>query len=133
MRVLAGATTMFPDKTRAVGSYSLLPKYIPVPRQPNAYDCGVYVLKYMDYVNPSILGKKNFSVPIWTEVELQEFREQYVYVERILYHSDNYYRYKAIKAVNSATRDARPSTAFQSPYTQLNTTDLELGKLDASK
>ncbi|MED6181506.1 hypothetical protein PIB30_019933 [Stylosanthes scabra] len=118
-------------KTRVVGSHSLLPKYILVPRQPNAYDCGVYVLKYMDYVNPSILGKKNFSVPIWTEAELQEFREQYV--EGILYHDDNYYRYKAIKVANSATRDARPSTALQSPYTQLNTADLVSGKSDASK
>ncbi|MED6178193.1 hypothetical protein PIB30_105262 [Stylosanthes scabra] len=36
MRVLAGAETMFPNKTRAVRSHSLLPKYIPVPKQPNA-------------------------------------------------------------------------------------------------
>ncbi|MED6117399.1 hypothetical protein PIB30_109673 [Stylosanthes scabra] len=36
MRVLAGAKTMFPNKTRAVGSHSLLPKYIPFPKQPNA-------------------------------------------------------------------------------------------------
>ncbi|MED6201600.1 hypothetical protein PIB30_096633, partial [Stylosanthes scabra] len=36
MRVLAGAETMFPNKTRAVGSHSLLPKYIPVPKKPNA-------------------------------------------------------------------------------------------------
>ncbi|MED6123783.1 hypothetical protein PIB30_052672 [Stylosanthes scabra] len=36
MRVRAGAATMFPNKTRAMGSHSLLPKYIPVPRQPNA-------------------------------------------------------------------------------------------------
>ncbi|MED6216548.1 hypothetical protein PIB30_008533 [Stylosanthes scabra] len=100
MRVLAGAETIFPNKTRAVGSHSLLPKYIPVPRQPNAYDCGVYV-KYMDYVNPSILGKRQFSVPIWTEAELQEFREENV--EWILYHGDNYYRYQAIKVANSAT------------------------------
>ncbi|MED6192361.1 hypothetical protein PIB30_009440 [Stylosanthes scabra] len=131
MRVLAGAETMFPNKTRAVGSHSLLPKYIPVPKQPNAYDCGVYVIKYMDYVNPSTLGKRGFSVPIWTEAEFQEFREENV--ERILYHGDNYYRYQAIKAGNSAIRDPKPSTALQSRYTQLKTADLESGKSDASK
>ncbi|MED6131954.1 hypothetical protein PIB30_014856 [Stylosanthes scabra] len=131
MRVLAGAKTMFSNKTRAMGSHSLLPKYIPVPKQPNAYDCGVYVIKYTEYVNPSILGKREFSVPIWTEAELQEFKEQNV--ERILYHDDNYYRYQAIKTANSATRDPKPSTALQSPYTQLNITDLESGKSDASK
>ncbi|MED6111666.1 hypothetical protein PIB30_054433 [Stylosanthes scabra] len=131
MRVLAGAKTMFPNKTRAAGLHSLLPKYIPVPKQPNAYDCGVYVIKYMDYIDPSMLGKRGFSVPIWTKAELQEFREQNV--ERILYHGDNYYRYQAIKAANSATRDPKPSTALQSTYTQLKTADLESGKSDASK
>ncbi|MED6209758.1 hypothetical protein PIB30_057810 [Stylosanthes scabra] len=131
MRVLVGAKTMFPNKTIVVGSHSLLPKYIPVPKQPNAYDCGVYVIKYMEYVNLSILGKRGFTVPIWTEAELQEFREENV--ERILYHGENYYRYQAIKAANSATRDPKPSTALQSLYTQLNTADLESGKSDASK
>ncbi|MED6168611.1 hypothetical protein PIB30_013106 [Stylosanthes scabra] len=63
--------------------------------------------------------------------ELQEFREQNV--ERILYHGNNYYRYQAIKAANSATRDPKPSTALQSPYTQLKTANLESGKSDASK
>ncbi|MED6161277.1 hypothetical protein PIB30_059300 [Stylosanthes scabra] len=131
MWVLARAETMFPNKTRALGLHSLLPKYIPVPRQPNAYDCGVYVIKYMGYVNPSILGKRQFSLPIWTEAELQEFREENV--ERILYHGDNYYMYQAIKVANSATRDLKPSIALQSPYTQLNTADLESEKSDASK
>ncbi|MED6134819.1 hypothetical protein PIB30_040527 [Stylosanthes scabra] len=81
IRVRAGATTIFPNKTRAVA-------------------------------------------------ELQEFREKYV--EHILYHSKNYYRHKAIKALNSVTRQPKPSTALQSPYTQLNTADLESGKSDAS-
>ncbi|MED6154905.1 hypothetical protein PIB30_000406 [Stylosanthes scabra] len=121
---------MFPNKTRAVVSFSLLPKYIPVPRQPNAFDCGVYVLRYMEYVNPVMLGQKKFNVPIWTEAELQQFREKYV--EHILYHGENYYRHKAIKASNSDTRQLKPSTALQSPYTQLNTADLESRKSDAS-
>ncbi|MED6105886.1 hypothetical protein PIB30_000014 [Stylosanthes scabra] len=115
MRVHAGATTLFPNMTKNVGSHSFLAKYIPVPRQPNAHDCGIYVLKYMDIVNPSLLGKRNFTVPVWTEAELQQFREQYT--ERILYHSDNYFRFKTIKASNSVTRKVKPSTALQSPYT----------------
>ncbi|MED6114416.1 hypothetical protein PIB30_080044 [Stylosanthes scabra] len=62
------------------------------------FDCGVYVLKYMDIVNLSLLGKKNFTVPVWVEDELQRFREEFV--ERILYDGDNYYRHQAIKASN---------------------------------
>ncbi|MED6167863.1 hypothetical protein PIB30_006834 [Stylosanthes scabra] len=124
MRVRAGATTLFPNMTKNVGLHSFLAKYILVPRQPNAHDCGIYVLKYMDIVNPSLLGKRNFTVPVWTE-----FREQYV--ECILYHDDTYFRHKAIKASNLVTRHPRRSTALQSPYTQLNTADLESGKSDA--
>ncbi|MED6131294.1 hypothetical protein PIB30_008629 [Stylosanthes scabra] len=57
--------------------------------------------------------------------ELQQFREQYM--ERILYHGDNYFRHKAKKASNPVIRHAKPSTALQSPYTQSNTADLESG------
>ncbi|MED6219781.1 hypothetical protein PIB30_038900 [Stylosanthes scabra] len=96
MRVRAGAETMFPRMTKNMVTHSLFPKYIRVPKQPNAFDCGVYVLKYMDIVNSSQLGKKNFTVLIWTEDELQRFREEFV--ERILYDGDNYYRHQAIKA-----------------------------------
>ncbi|MED6211615.1 hypothetical protein PIB30_075447 [Stylosanthes scabra] len=92
------------------------------------FDCGVYVLKYMDIVNPSLLGKKNFTVPVWAEDELQRFKEEFV--ERILYDDDNYYKHQAIKASNATARHPRPSTALQSPYTQLQSADLELGKLE---
>ncbi|MED6211857.1 hypothetical protein PIB30_077623 [Stylosanthes scabra] len=128
MRVRAGTKTMFPRMTKNMVTHSLFPKYIRVPKQPNAFDCGVYILKYMDIVNPSLLGKKNFTVPVWAEDELQRFREEFV--ERILYDGDNYYRHQAIKALNATVRHPRPSTALQSPYTQLQSADLESGKLE---
>ncbi|MED6224365.1 hypothetical protein PIB30_083249 [Stylosanthes scabra] len=127
MRVRAGAEMMFPRMTRNMVTHSLFPKYISVPKQPNAFDCDVYVLNYMDIVNPSLLGKKNFTVPVWTEDELQRFREEFV--ERILYDGDNYYRHQVIKASNPVTRQPRPSTALQSPYTQLKSADLESRKI----
>ncbi|MED6200088.1 hypothetical protein PIB30_081913 [Stylosanthes scabra] len=127
MRVHARAETMFPRMTRNMVTHFLFPKYVTVPKQPNAFDCDVYVLKYMDIVNPSLLGKKNFNIPVWTEAELQRFREEFV--ERILYDGDNYYRHQAIKASNPVTRQPRPSTTLQSPYTQLKSADLESGKL----
>ncbi|MED6162880.1 hypothetical protein PIB30_074607 [Stylosanthes scabra] len=92
------------------------------------FDCGVYVLKYMDIVNPSLLEKKNFTVPVWAEDELQRFREEFV--ERILYDGDNYYKHQAIRASNATARHPRPSTALQRPSTQLQSTDLESGKLE---
>ncbi|MED6109326.1 hypothetical protein PIB30_032437 [Stylosanthes scabra] len=128
MRVRARAETMFPRMTKNMVTHSLFPKYIRVPKQPNAFDCGVYVPKYMDIVNPSQLGKKNFTVPVWAEDELQRFIEEFV--ERILYDGDNYYRHQAIKASSATTRHPKPSTALQSPYTQLKSADLESGKLE---
>ncbi|MED6141312.1 hypothetical protein PIB30_102163 [Stylosanthes scabra] len=128
MRVRAGAETMFFRMTKNMVTHSLFPKYIRVPKQPNAFDCGVYVLKYMDIVNPSLLEKKNFTVLVWTEDELQSFREEFV--ERILYDGYNYYRHQAIKASNATARHPRPSTALQNPYTQLQLADLESEKLE---
>ncbi|MED6141435.1 hypothetical protein PIB30_103386 [Stylosanthes scabra] len=122
IRVRAGVETMFPRMTRNMATHSLFPKYINVPKQPNAFDCEVYVLKYMDIVNPSLLGKKNFTVPIWTEVQ-RGVRGTH------LYDGDNYYRHQAIKASNPVTRQPRPSITLQSPYTQLKSADLKSGKL----
>ncbi|MED6226441.1 hypothetical protein PIB30_103797, partial [Stylosanthes scabra] len=66
--VYAGGETMFPGPiTRHVGSHSLLPKYVSVPKQPNEFDCGVYVLKYMEIVNPNDLAKRNFKIPVWSK------------------------------------------------------------------
>ncbi|MED6114516.1 hypothetical protein PIB30_080963, partial [Stylosanthes scabra] len=101
MRVRARAETMFPRMTRNM---------------------------YMDIVNPSHLGRKNFNVPVWAEDELQRFREEFV--ERILYDGDNYYRHQAIKASNTTARHPKPSSALQSPYTQMQSADLESGKLE---
>ncbi|MED6141866.1 hypothetical protein PIB30_107702 [Stylosanthes scabra] len=74
------------------------------------FDCGIYVLKYMDIVNPIHLGRKNFNIPVWAEDELQRFREEFV--ERILYDGDNYYRHQAIKASSATARHPKPSTAL---------------------
>ncbi|MED6153932.1 hypothetical protein PIB30_106958, partial [Stylosanthes scabra] len=60
--------------------------------------------------------------------ELQRFREEFV--ERILYDGDNYYMHQAIKASNTPARHPKPSTALQSPYTQMQSADLESGKLE---
>ncbi|MED6208111.1 hypothetical protein PIB30_041983 [Stylosanthes scabra] len=56
----------------------------------NQFDCGVYVLKYMEIVNPNDLAKRNFKIPAWSKEQLEEFREQIV--ERILCDVDNKFR-----------------------------------------
>ncbi|MED6178720.1 hypothetical protein PIB30_110298 [Stylosanthes scabra] len=61
--------------------------------------------------------------------ELQRFREEFV--ERISYDGDNYYRHQAIKASSATARHPKPSTVLQSPYTQMQSADLESGKLES--
>ncbi|MED6178930.1 hypothetical protein PIB30_112186, partial [Stylosanthes scabra] len=73
---------------------------------------------YMDIVNPSHLGRKNFNVPVWAEDELQRFGEEFV--ERILYDGDNYYRHQAIKASNTTARHPKPSTLSRAPTLRCN-------------
>ncbi|MED6143825.1 hypothetical protein PIB30_009636 [Stylosanthes scabra] len=132
MMVYAGAETMFLGPiTPQVASHSLLPKYIHVPKQTNQFDCGVYVLKYLEMVNPTELGKKTYKIPPWSEDERAEFREQIV--EYILLHHDNFYRTKAVEASEPRQRTSRPSRALQSPYMQLNSSDLESGKAKHKK
>ncbi|MED6220889.1 hypothetical protein PIB30_049150 [Stylosanthes scabra] len=112
---------MFPGTiTRHVGSYSLLPKYVTVPKQPNEFECGVYVLKYMEIVNSNDLAKRNFKIPAWSKEQLEEFREQIV--EHIL--CDNEFREMIMEVATPNTRYPRPSRALQSPYIQLPSGDL---------
>ncbi|MED6110037.1 hypothetical protein PIB30_039208 [Stylosanthes scabra] len=38
------------------GSQSLLPKYINIPQQPNDFDCAMFVMKWMELINLTILA-----------------------------------------------------------------------------
>ncbi|MED6147296.1 hypothetical protein PIB30_042903 [Stylosanthes scabra] len=125
MIVYAGGETMFPGPiTTQMASHSLLPKYIRVPKQPNQFDCGVYILKYLEMVNPTELGKKTYKIPPWSE------RRDCQY---ILLHNDKAHRSKAVQASEPKQRASRPSRALQSPYMQLNSSDLESGNAKHKK
>ncbi|MED6225596.1 hypothetical protein PIB30_095134, partial [Stylosanthes scabra] len=111
------------------------------------FDCGGYVLKYMEIVNPNDLAKRNFKIPVWSKEQLEEFREQIVerilcdvdnefremeqleefreqIVERILCDVDNEFREMVMQVANPHARHPRPSRALQSPYIQLDSGDL---------
>ncbi|MED6149980.1 hypothetical protein PIB30_067761, partial [Stylosanthes scabra] len=38
------------------GSLSLLPTYINIPQQPNDFDCAVFVMKWMEMIDPTIVA-----------------------------------------------------------------------------
>ncbi|MED6201328.1 hypothetical protein PIB30_093871 [Stylosanthes scabra] len=65
----AGASSMFKK-----GSHSLLPRYINIPGQPNEFDCTVFVMKWMELIDPTILAgccndNKKYNIEQWTEEE----------------------------------------------------------------
>ncbi|MED6152408.1 hypothetical protein PIB30_091820 [Stylosanthes scabra] len=46
--------------------------YINIPRQPNETDCGVYVMKWMELIDPTVLAncceaKKEYNIEKWAE------------------------------------------------------------------
>ncbi|MED6147874.1 hypothetical protein PIB30_047990 [Stylosanthes scabra] len=90
------------------------------------YDCGVHVLKYLEVVNPIELNKKSYKVPALSQEQFDEYRQEIV--ERILLDNDNFYRVEAVQATVPTHRQSRPSCHLQSPYVQLNSSDIESGK-----
>ncbi|MED6208268.1 hypothetical protein PIB30_043475 [Stylosanthes scabra] len=44
-------------------------------KQPNTWDCGVYVLKWMQMWDPNSLGDEAPPLPHWNNVELSQFRK----------------------------------------------------------
>ncbi|MED6171584.1 hypothetical protein PIB30_042036 [Stylosanthes scabra] len=77
------------------------------PETKRPFDCGVYVLKYMEIVNPNDLAKRNFKVPVWSKKQLEEFREQIV--KRILCDVDDEFCEMVMQVANPHTRHPRPS------------------------
>ncbi|MED6163477.1 hypothetical protein PIB30_080297 [Stylosanthes scabra] len=90
------------------------------------YDYGVHVLKYLEVVNPLELNKKSYKVLAFSQEQLNEYREEIV--ERILLDNDNFYKVEAVQATVPRQRQSRPSCHIQSPFVQLNSSDIESGK-----
>ncbi|MED6177840.1 hypothetical protein PIB30_101797 [Stylosanthes scabra] len=96
------------------GSLSLLPTYINIPQQPNDFDCAVFVMKWMEMIDPTILaGCCTYNIEQWTEK----------IVAKIILSKENSLRAEAIKEAHNM-RLTRPAAALQSPYVQVETPDL---------
>ncbi|MED6162210.1 hypothetical protein PIB30_068288 [Stylosanthes scabra] len=104
------------------GSLSLLPTYINIPQQPNDFDCAIFVMKWMEMIDPTILaGCCTYNIEQWTEPMLLEFRKKIVV--KIILSKENSLRAEAIKEAHNM-RLTRPAAALRSPYVQVETPDL---------
>ncbi|MED6173720.1 hypothetical protein PIB30_062296 [Stylosanthes scabra] len=107
---------------------SWLPKYVKIHEQPNPFDCGTFVMKWMEVLDPTKLdaNKKIYDIEDWTTSEmhekLQEFRNEIV--SEIILSKSN-------KLIEGAIQGAMETTihkhlaALQSPYVQVTMEELK--------
>ncbi|MED6201323.1 hypothetical protein PIB30_093784 [Stylosanthes scabra] len=110
----------------AVGSCSLLPRYVNIPGQPNETDCGVFVMKWMELIDPTGLAasceaNRGYNIDNWGEPKLEEFRKELV--AKIILSKDNEKRLETIRILNDM-RNIRPTAVLRSPYVQVSSADL---------
>ncbi|MED6197812.1 hypothetical protein PIB30_060239 [Stylosanthes scabra] len=104
------------------GSLSLLPTYINIPQQPNDFDCAVFVMKWMEMIDPTILaGCCTYNIEQWTEPMLVEFRKKII--AKIILSKENSLRAEAIKEAHNMQL-TRHAATLRSPYVQVATPDL---------
>ncbi|MED6154165.1 hypothetical protein PIB30_109514, partial [Stylosanthes scabra] len=123
IRVWAGAKSILKK-----GTISLQLRCVDVPKQPNPYDCGVYVMKWMELLEAATLSgcyayKVRYSLDEWGQDKLDGFRREIV--SRLILSKENTLRVDAISQVNKMGRQTKPSAALQSPYVQVSTAELE--------
>ncbi|MED6112662.1 hypothetical protein PIB30_063623 [Stylosanthes scabra] len=109
------------------GHTCLMPMYINVPQQPNNHDCAIFVMKWMEELDPTTLrdshaGTKEHNIPLWTSADLDKFREKIV--ANILLSPENFMRMDVVTEVNEI-RLTKPGAALRSPFTQFDSADLK--------
>ncbi|MED6196132.1 hypothetical protein PIB30_044398 [Stylosanthes scabra] len=103
------------------GAWSLLPTYINVSQQPNEYDCAVFLMKWMELIDPTKLhGCCTYDIEQRTDPMLMEFRKKLV--AKIILSKDNTKRSDAIRAAHEMRR-TKPSAALHSPFLPFSTPD----------
>ncbi|MED6162009.1 hypothetical protein PIB30_066344 [Stylosanthes scabra] len=102
---------------------SWLPKYIKIHEQPNPFDCGTFVMKWMEVLDPTKLAtNKKYDIEDWTTEKLQEFRNQII--SGIILGKSNKLIEGTIQGAMETTIH-KPSAALQSPYVQVTTEELK--------
>ncbi|MED6131037.1 hypothetical protein PIB30_006365 [Stylosanthes scabra] len=97
------------------GSWSLPTRYVNIPQQPNNHDCAVFVMKWMELIDPTKLaGCCTYYIEQWIE-------EKKI-VMKIIMSKDNSMRAYAIAAVQNM-RVTRPAAALRSPFIPFSTPD----------
>ncbi|QHO10688.1 uncharacterized protein DS421_15g491780 [Arachis hypogaea] len=98
--------------------------YVKISGQKISYDCAVYVMKWMELIEPENIKKGKYQWDNWPQEEVDHYRVEYA--SRILFSEMNTQRDRAIRE-SSAIRLSKPSSVLLSPFCQINSADIETG------
>ncbi|RYQ87497.1 hypothetical protein Ahy_B09g095016 [Arachis hypogaea] len=98
--------------------------YVKISGQKTSYDCAVYVMKWMEIIEPENIKKRKYQWDNWPQEEVDHYRVEYA--SRILFSEMNTQRDQAIRE-SSAIRLSKPSSILLSPFCQINSADIKTG------
>ncbi|RYR09431.1 hypothetical protein Ahy_B05g077750 [Arachis hypogaea] len=87
-----------------------------------SYDCAVYVMKWLEIIQPKNIKKEKYEWDNWTQAEVDHFRIEFAF--QILFHEMNQDRDEAIRG-SEAMRLSKPSSLLLSLYCQIVLYDIE--------
>ncbi|RYQ82434.1 hypothetical protein Ahy_B10g101022 [Arachis hypogaea] len=96
--------------------------YVKISGQKTSYDCAVYIMKWMEIIEPENIKKGKYQWDNWPQEEVDHYRVEYA--SRILFSEMNTQRDRAIRE-SSAIRLSKPSSILLSPFCQINSADIE--------
>ncbi|RYR24878.1 hypothetical protein Ahy_B02g058444 [Arachis hypogaea] len=96
--------------------------YVKISGQKSSYDCGIYVMKWLELIEPENIKKGKYEWDNWKQEEVDHYRVEYA--SRILFSEMNKERDQAIRESN-AIRLSKPSSVLLSPFCQINSADIE--------
>ncbi|QHO08386.1 uncharacterized protein DS421_14g472140 [Arachis hypogaea] len=98
------------------------PPYLNISGQEASYDCAIYVMKWLEILQPANIKRRKYECENWTQDEVDHFRVEYA--SRILFHDMNLDKAEAIRGSN-AIRLSKPSSLLLSPYCQMDSKDID--------
>ncbi|RYR70835.1 hypothetical protein Ahy_A02g005137 [Arachis hypogaea] len=98
--------------------------YVKISGQKTSYDYAIYVMKWLELIEPENIKKGKYEWDNWTQEEVDHYRVEYA--SRILFSELNTQRDRAIRE-GSAIRLSKPSSVLLSPFCQINSEDIENG------
>ncbi|QHO50436.1 polyprotein [Arachis hypogaea] len=71
------------------------PPYLNILGQKTSYDCAIYVMKWLEILNPANINRRKYEWENWSQDEVDHFRVEYA--SRILFHDMNLDKAEAIR------------------------------------